>query len=66
MPTCQKRATITDGCELPCGCWELNSGPEEEQPVLLTSEPSLQLLIYLNRLREITNISKKWGGKKIF
>ena len=24
------------------GCWELNSGPLEEQSVLLTSEPSLQ------------------------
>jgi hypothetical protein len=22
---------ITDGCEPPCGCWELNSGPLEEQ-----------------------------------
>ncbi|KRY65434.1 hypothetical protein T4D_8955 [Trichinella pseudospiralis] len=20
-----------DGCEPPCGCWELNSGPLEEQ-----------------------------------
>jgi hypothetical protein len=27
---------------LPCGCWELNLGPLEEQSVLLTSEPSLQ------------------------
>ena len=25
-----------------CGCWELNSGPSEEQPVLLTTKPSLQ------------------------
>jgi hypothetical protein len=25
---------ITDGLELPFGCWELNSGPLEEQPVL--------------------------------
>jgi hypothetical protein len=32
---------ITDGCEPPCGCWELNSGPLEEQSVLLTAEPSL-------------------------
>jgi hypothetical protein len=31
-------------CEPPCGCWELNSGRLEEQPVLLTTEPSLQLL----------------------
>ena len=44
MPAGQKRAPdpITGGCEPPCGCWELNSGPLEEQPVLLTSEPSLQ------------------------
>ena len=29
----QKRASdlITDGCEPPCGCWDLNSGPSEEQ-----------------------------------
>ena len=33
---------VTDSCELPYGCWELNSGPLEEQPVLLTTEPSLQ------------------------
>ncbi|XP_057616168.1 zinc finger protein 793-like [Chionomys nivalis] len=40
----QKRAPdpITDGCEPPCGCWELNSGPLEEQSMLLTSEPFLQ------------------------
>jgi hypothetical protein len=31
-----------DGYELPCGCWELNSGPLEEQLVLLTAKPSLQ------------------------
>jgi hypothetical protein len=28
---------VTDGYELPCGCQELNPGPLEEQPVLLTS-----------------------------
>ena len=33
---------VTGGCELPCGCWELNPGPLEEQPVLVTTEPSLQ------------------------
>ena len=33
---------ITDGCEPPCGCWEVNSGPLDEQSVLLSSEPSLQ------------------------
>ena len=25
---------VTDCCELPCGCWELNKGPLEEQPVV--------------------------------
>ena len=41
-------APITDGCEPPCDCWELNSGPMREQSVLLTSEPSLQLhLLFL-------------------
>ena len=41
---CLKRASVLpiDGCEPPCGCWELNSGPLEEQPVLSTVEPSLQ------------------------
>jgi hypothetical protein len=44
LQTHQKRASdpITDDCEPPCGCWELNSGPLEEQSVLLTTEPSLQ------------------------
>ena len=44
MTAHQKRASdlITDDCEPPCGCWELNSEFLEEQPVLLTSEPSRQ------------------------
>jgi hypothetical protein len=33
---------ITDGFEPPCGCWELNSGPQEEESVLLTTETFLQ------------------------
>ncbi|CAO2581247.1 hypothetical protein LEMLEM_LOCUS1840 [Lemmus lemmus] len=42
--SCKKRAPdlITDGCEPPCGCRELNSGPLEEPAMLLTTEPSLQ------------------------
>ena len=28
--------------ELPCGSWELNPSPLQEQSVLLTTEPSLQ------------------------
>jgi hypothetical protein len=38
---------ITDGCEPLCGCWDLNSGPLEEQSVLLPSEPSLQPLVFI-------------------
>jgi hypothetical protein len=45
--THQKSTTdpITDGCESPCGCWELNSGPREEKSVLLATEPSLQPIV---------------------
>jgi hypothetical protein len=38
---------IRDGCESPCGCWELNSGPLEDQSVLLTAEPSLHVFMSL-------------------
>ena len=41
---------ITDGCEPPCGCWDLNSGPLEEQSVFLTTEPSLQPLFLLFKI----------------
>jgi hypothetical protein len=47
-PASQKRASdpsIDDG-EPPCGCWKLNSGPLEDQAVLLTSEPPLQPPLY--------------------
>jgi hypothetical protein len=42
-PAHQKGASdfITDGCEPSGDCWELNSGPQEEQSVLLTAEPAL-------------------------
>ena len=41
---CQKRTSdpLIDGCKPPCGCWELSSRILEEQPVLLTAEPSHQ------------------------
>lgn len=29
---------VADGCELICGCRELNQGPSEDQPVILTPE----------------------------
>lgn len=31
---------ITVTCALQCGCWELNPGPLEEQPVLITTKLS--------------------------
>ena len=34
------------GCEPPCKCWELNPGPLEKQPMLLTAESLL--LVSLN------------------
>ena len=36
---------VTDGCELPCGCWQSNMSPLEEQPTLLAAEPSHQIFI---------------------
>jgi hypothetical protein len=49
LQTHQKRASdpITDGCEPPCGCWDLNSESLEEQSLLLTTEPSLQLMSHI-------------------
>lgn len=37
-------AGATEGCGLPCGCWELNPGLLQEQPVLITALPSLHPL----------------------
>ena len=50
ISACLKRASDPpiDGCEPPCGCWELNSGPLEEQPVLFTTEPSRQPIFPLS------------------
>ena len=33
---------VIDSCEPLCGCWESNLGLLEDQPVLLTTKPSLQ------------------------
>ena len=61
MPAGHKRAPdlITDGCEPPCGCWELNSGPLEEQAMLLTSEPSLQPIDF-GFLRQGFSVEQLW------
>lgn len=38
-----------DVCEEPCGCWELNSSPPEEQPVPLDKAVfSLQMAVLLS------------------
>lgn len=37
---------VTDVCELPYQCWGPDLGPLEEQPMLLTTETSLQPLKY--------------------
>ncbi|XP_038177019.1 E3 ubiquitin-protein ligase NEDD4 isoform X7 [Arvicola amphibius] len=33
---------VTDSCEPPCGCWELNPGSLEEDHLLLSDDPYLQ------------------------
>ena len=40
------RSGATNDCEPPCGCWESNSEPPQEQSLFLTREPSLQPLTY--------------------
>jgi hypothetical protein len=50
-----------DGCEPPCGCWDLNSGPLEEQSVLLPAETSHQFMI----LEERANYDRSASGLTI-
>lgn len=38
------RLVVTDICKLPCGGWDSNQCPLEEQPILLTVESHLQPL----------------------
>ena len=35
---------LADGWELPCGCWELNSGPLQVYQVFFITEPALRPL----------------------
>jgi hypothetical protein len=30
LPACFVETAVTDNCELPCGCWELNLDPLRE------------------------------------
>lgn len=41
------RIGITEYRESPCGCWELNADPSQEQPALLMTEPAPRLLFSL-------------------
>lgn len=41
------KTTAVGGCEPLCGCWELNSGLLQEQPVFLTTEQSFQFIFFL-------------------
>lgn len=53
---------VTDSYELPWGCWELNPGPLEEQPVLLTvSHLSSPLRNHLNKTTTTTRTTTKRG-----
>jgi hypothetical protein len=38
---------VTNGHELPCRCWELNSGPLRERQVLLIPEPTCSSSIFV-------------------
>lgn len=38
---------VTDGCEPLCGCWKSSLCPQEEQPVIISTEQSLQLKIWV-------------------
>jgi len=41
---CRASWNITDSSEPPCGCWEPNVDPLQEQQALLAAEPSVQTL----------------------
>jgi hypothetical protein len=57
----QKRefVPIMEGCEPPCGCWELNPGSLEEQSMLLTAEPFLQPHVVFLKKKEKKSKKKK-------
>ena len=57
---------VMDSCELSCGCWELNLGPLEEQPGLLTSEPSLQPFLFAFSLEAYYSVGLFYDLHKSF
>jgi hypothetical protein len=50
------------GCEPPRGCWDLNSGPSEEQSALLTTEPSRQPIDYSCKANQFSILGKQVEG----
>jgi hypothetical protein len=44
---------ITDSCETPCGCWELNLGPLKEQWMLLSTKSSLWSQYYKKKKKAL-------------
>ena len=60
LQTRQKRASdpITDDCEPPCGCWELNSGLLEGHLSALTAELPAQPPVLFLKLKK-KKIKKK-------
>jgi hypothetical protein len=53
---------VIDCCNLPCGCWELNSRPLEEQSVLSTSKLLLQSLFSSFFKDKVSLCSPGWPG----
>jgi hypothetical protein len=52
---------MTGGCEPPCGCWNLNSGPLEEQSVFLPAEPSHQLYLFFFQILLLMMVLKHFN-----
>jgi hypothetical protein len=50
-------------CELPYGCWELNPGPLQEQPMLLTTEASQVQKPVLNQ-PQLQCFTPIWTGRE--
>ena len=59
------RMRVTDSYELPCKCWQLNLGPLEEQPVLLTTEPSFSPFSLCFKTDYIRHKSPQYLGLEI-
>jgi hypothetical protein len=54
-------SVVTSSCEPLCGFWESNSGPLEDQPVLICAEPFLQSLDLLNTIVFVCCVDESVG-----